>query len=204
MEDAATPFAQLVLHRSLDVLVGVHGSQLTQAVLLPDHAHILELLPWITDYIRGKWVQTKNGPTPLGVIFHNTNLNHVGFSLDRGSVPLCRGVPEKAELHRSCFLPPSLTSGRHSSADFGSRKLPATARRRITKNGHVPFHPMPECALKKTATNATTTTAIAETTVTDDEHDHFHRRRRSTGAGKAATSPSETSSTSPTREYFAS
>ena len=52
VEEAATPFAQLLLHRSLDVMIGVHGAQLTQAILLPDHAHVLELLPWITDYIR--------------------------------------------------------------------------------------------------------------------------------------------------------
>mmetsp|Transcript_37262 Transcript_37262/g.78065 ORF Transcript_37262/g.78065 Transcript_37262/m.78065 type:complete len:847 (+) Transcript_37262:261-2801(+) len=102
VENASTPFEQLLLHRSLDVMIGVHGAQLTQAILLPDHAHILELLPWITDYIRGKWVQTKNGPTPLGVIFHNTNLNHVGFSLDRDSVPLCEGVPETAL--QLCFM----------------------------------------------------------------------------------------------------
>ena len=49
-------------------------AQLTQAVLLPPHAHVLELLPWIPDYIRGKWVQTKHMPTPLGVIFLNTDL----------------------------------------------------------------------------------------------------------------------------------
>ena len=74
VENTSSPLEQLLLHRSLDVMIGVHGAQLTQAVLLPQHAHVLELLPWITDYIRGKWVQTKHGPTPLGVIFHNTDL----------------------------------------------------------------------------------------------------------------------------------
>ena len=39
VEEAAMPFAQ-------------HGAQLTQAILLPDHPHVLELLPWIADYIR--------------------------------------------------------------------------------------------------------------------------------------------------------
>ena len=51
-ENSVSPFTQLLLQRSLDVVMGVHGAQLTQAVLLPDHAHVLELLPWITDYIR--------------------------------------------------------------------------------------------------------------------------------------------------------
>ena len=74
VENTNSPFEQLVLHRSLDVMIGVHGAQLTQAILLPPDAHVLELLPWITDYIRGKWVQTRHGPTPLGVIFHNSDL----------------------------------------------------------------------------------------------------------------------------------
>jgi hypothetical protein len=52
VEKTSSPSEQLVLHRSLDVMIGVHGAQLTQAVLLPPHAHVLELLPWITDYIR--------------------------------------------------------------------------------------------------------------------------------------------------------
>ncbi|KAL9185607.1 hypothetical protein ACHAXT_003384 [Thalassiosira profunda] len=102
VEKTTTPFEQLLLHRSLDVMIGVHGAQMTQAILLPQHAHVLELLPWITDYIRGKWVQTTHGPTPLGVIFHNTDLNHAGYSLDRSSVPLCEGVPEGAE--QTCFM----------------------------------------------------------------------------------------------------
>jgi hypothetical protein len=50
----------------------------------------------------GKWVQTTHGPTPLGVLFHNTDLNHVGYSLDRKSVPLCEGVNATAE--RACLL----------------------------------------------------------------------------------------------------
>ena len=47
-------------------------------------------------------MQTTHGPTPLGIIFHNTDLNHVGYSLDRSSVPLCEGVDEE-DLQR-CFL----------------------------------------------------------------------------------------------------
>ncbi|KAL3816881.1 hypothetical protein ACHAXA_006957, partial [Cyclostephanos tholiformis] len=102
VEKTSSPFEQLILHRSLDVMIGVHGAQLTQAVLLPPHAHVLELLPWITDYIRGDWVRTTHVVTPLGVIFHNTDLNHLGYSLDRSSVPLCEGVPQDQE--ESCFL----------------------------------------------------------------------------------------------------
>ena len=53
-------------------------------------------MPWVPDNynIRGNWVQTRDNPTPLGVIFHNTDLNHLGYSLGRDSVPLCEGVGE--------------------------------------------------------------------------------------------------------------
>ena len=68
-------------------------AQLTQAVLLPPHAHVLELLPWIPDYIRGKWVQTKHMPTPLGVIFLNTDLKWVIDSLDDLCVDMLHAHP---------------------------------------------------------------------------------------------------------------
>lgn len=96
VEKTIGPYEQLILHRSVDSLIGVHGAQMTQAVLLPHHGHVLELLPWIpSNYsIRGLWVQTRHAPTPLGVIYHNTDLNHLGYSLGRASVPLCLGVGE--------------------------------------------------------------------------------------------------------------
>ncbi|KAL3779820.1 hypothetical protein HJC23_002031 [Cyclotella cryptica] len=105
VEKTSSPYEQLLLHRSVDVLIGVHGAQLTQAVLLPPHGHVLELLPWVTDYIRGWWVQTRHTPTPLGIIFHNSDVNHVGYSLGRDSVPLCNGVGEiGSQEEKECFL----------------------------------------------------------------------------------------------------
>ncbi|KAL7489659.1 hypothetical protein ACHAW6_015347 [Cyclotella cf. meneghiniana] len=105
VENTSSPYEQLLLHRSVDALIGVHGAQLTQAVLLPPHRHVLELLPWVTDYIRGWWVQTRHTPTPLGIIFHNSDLNHVGYSLGRDSVPLCNGVGEVgSQEEKECFL----------------------------------------------------------------------------------------------------
>lgn len=105
VEDTSSPYEQLILHRSLDVLIGVHGAQLTQAVVLPPHAHVLELLPWVPSYIRGAWVTRRSSPTPLGIIFHNTDLNHAGFSLDRTSTDLCVGVGEVgSEEEKECFL----------------------------------------------------------------------------------------------------
>ena len=53
VEEAESPEEQLIMHRSLDALIGVHGAQLTQGVLLPKHGYILELLPWIPSYTGG-------------------------------------------------------------------------------------------------------------------------------------------------------
>jgi hypothetical protein len=93
------------MHRSLHALIGVHGAQLTQGVLLPPHGKVLELLPWIPPYLQGNWVQWTNRPTPLGVIYHKTDLNHVGYKLDRNSVPLCFNVTESdSEGLRECFM----------------------------------------------------------------------------------------------------
>jgi len=92
-------YEQMLVHHSLDALIGIHGAQLTQAVLLPPHATVVELLPFApSDYfpsgreIWGDWTQQTNAPTPLGVIYHNTDLNHLGYVLGRDSVPLCRNM----------------------------------------------------------------------------------------------------------------
>jgi hypothetical protein len=96
---------QLLMHRSLDAIIGVHGAQLTQAVLLPPHGKILELLPWVPPYLQGNWVQWTNRPTPLGVIYHKTDLNHFGYKLNRDSVPLCFNVTNTdTEGLRECFM----------------------------------------------------------------------------------------------------
>jgi hypothetical protein len=102
VETTKSPYEQLLLHHSLDGIIGVHGAQLTQAILLPKHGHVLELLPWIPPYIRGRWTAWTHVPTPLGIIFHNTDINHVGLSLNRESVPLCEGVATEEE--EACFL----------------------------------------------------------------------------------------------------
>ena len=102
VETTTSPYDQLLLHQSLDTIIGVHGAQLTQAILLPKHGHVLELLPWIPNYIRGDWTARTHAPTPLGIIFHNTDINHVGLSLTRESVPLCEGVAKEEE--EACFL----------------------------------------------------------------------------------------------------
>lgn len=37
----------------------------------------------------------------MGIIFHNTDLNHYGYSLNRSSVPLCKNVLPEHE--KACF-----------------------------------------------------------------------------------------------------
>jgi len=101
VEEAASPEEQLLMHSSLDALVGIHGAQLTQGIFLPRHGYILELLPWIPEWAWGKWVAKTNAPTPVGVMFHNTDLNHIGYALDRDSVPLCKHVNKTEETE--CF-----------------------------------------------------------------------------------------------------
>ena len=105
VEEADSPEEQLLMHRSLSAFIGVHGAQLTQGVLLPRHGYILELLPWIPFYLWGAWAASVQKPTPLGIIFHNTDLNHVGYPLGRESVPLCLHVDSSdQERERRCFM----------------------------------------------------------------------------------------------------
>ena len=76
-----------------------------KGVLLPKRAYIVELLPWVPWYLFGDWVRTKSKPTPLGVIFHNTELQHLGYPLGRKSVPLCLDVdPDDQGAERACFM----------------------------------------------------------------------------------------------------
>ncbi|KAK1734012.1 putative glycosyltransferase family 61 protein [Skeletonema marinoi] len=114
VEKTASPEEQLLMHSSLDVFVGIHGSQLTQGIFLPRQGYILELLPWIPDWSWGAWAARTNSPTPLGIIFHNTDLNHLGYALDRDSVPLCRHVNKTDET--DCFKA-KLKRGRSFSYD---------------------------------------------------------------------------------------
>jgi hypothetical protein len=108
VEDAKSLEEQLVMHRSLHALIGVHGSQLTQGVLLPSHGCMLELLPWIPrhggdEYTWGSWTASTDGPTPIGIIYRNTEINHHGFSLGRESVPLCSHIEDESEILEECL-----------------------------------------------------------------------------------------------------
>ncbi|KAL3769411.1 hypothetical protein ACHAWU_008820 [Discostella pseudostelligera] len=81
VEDSESAEEQLIMHRSLDAFIGIHGAQLTQGILLPSHGLMLELLPYIPLNGWGGWTACTEAPTALGVIFENTDLNHFGYSL---------------------------------------------------------------------------------------------------------------------------
>ncbi|KAL3786976.1 hypothetical protein HJC23_005487 [Cyclotella cryptica] len=90
---------QFVLYRSIDALIGIHGSQLTQGILMPSNSVMVELFQWIPQHwgisVWGDgWTNQKNHPTPMGIMWHNTDINEAGWCLPRESVPLCQNVSD--------------------------------------------------------------------------------------------------------------
>lgn len=88
-EEHSTAFDQVVAHGALDALIGIHGAQLTEAVWMKPGATVIELLPYVPSGVDGGWTKRTDQPTPLGIIFHNTDLQHFGFALSRDSAPYC-------------------------------------------------------------------------------------------------------------------
>jgi hypothetical protein len=72
-------------------LIGIHGAQLTEAVWMKPGSLVVEFLPWVHPKMKiGWWTRTVKQVTPLGAIFSGTDLNHVGFPLQRQSAPYCQ------------------------------------------------------------------------------------------------------------------
>ncbi|OEU14868.1 hypothetical protein FRACYDRAFT_269702, partial [Fragilariopsis cylindrus CCMP1102] len=70
----------------MDAIVGIHGAQLTHAIWMRPGSVVVEMLPWVMDGLTmGKWTKYVHTYTPLGAIFENTNLVHVGLPLDASS-----------------------------------------------------------------------------------------------------------------------
>jgi len=86
-DEESNPYWQVVRHGVLDVLIGIHGAQLTEAIWMKPGALVLELLPFVPKERKvGQWTRTTDSPTPLGVIYHKTDLNHIGYPLDQTSL----------------------------------------------------------------------------------------------------------------------
>ena len=78
--------SQVVTFGALDMLMGIHGAQLTQGILMKDGAVVVELLPFIQHGDFGAWVSRLDDETPLGIIFRGTGLHHVGYPLGNNSL----------------------------------------------------------------------------------------------------------------------
>jgi hypothetical protein len=86
----SNPMTQVIMHAVLDMLIGVHGAGLAESMWMPKNAIVVELLPWIHPWTTwGGWARVTDAPTPLGIIWADTDLNHLGYRLPRESVPLC-------------------------------------------------------------------------------------------------------------------
>jgi hypothetical protein len=82
-------------------LIGIHGAHLTEAIWMPPHSWIVELLPYIPNEIpHGSWTKATTAPTPLGTIFDGTSLNHVGYPLQRDNAPYCYDEPPNLDCWR--------------------------------------------------------------------------------------------------------
>jgi hypothetical protein len=93
------PYRQAISHGALDGLFGIHGAQLTEAIWMKRGSLVVEFLPWMhkgTTKIGG-WTRNVGAPTPLGKIYSGTDLNHIGYPLQRHSAPYCYGVETKDE-----------------------------------------------------------------------------------------------------------
>jgi hypothetical protein len=87
-EKWSNPIQHVVAHAGLDALIGIHGAQLTEALFMPPGSLVVEFLPWIPSHLGvnwGGWTTWTHRPTPLGILFSETDLNHVGYPLGRAS-----------------------------------------------------------------------------------------------------------------------
>jgi len=76
------PDLHIAAHSSLSALIGIHGAQLAEAVFMPPGSLVVELLPFVPDEeVFGEWTRFVDVPTPLGLIFSDTDLNHIGLPL---------------------------------------------------------------------------------------------------------------------------
>lgn len=111
----SNPLTQLIMHRALDMIIGIHGAALVDAVWMKDGSFVLELLPYVPDDLRmGGWTRSITQPTPLGIIYTETLLNHLGYRLGPSSVPQCKEYWQNHTAMVKCLV----QRGRWDNRDF--------------------------------------------------------------------------------------
>jgi hypothetical protein len=94
----SNPYRQVITHGALDGLFGIHGAQLAEAIWMKPRSLVVEFLPWLHKAVgMGGWTRRVGAVTPLGAIYFNTDLNHIGYPLRRHSAPYCYGIESKEE-----------------------------------------------------------------------------------------------------------
>lgn len=95
------PTHHVVVHGSLDALIGIHGAQMTEALWMKPGSLVLEILPYLPPGVTvGSWTRWVNSATPLGAIYLGTDLYHMGLPLHWNSIPQC--ATKKGSLFVQC------------------------------------------------------------------------------------------------------
>jgi hypothetical protein len=81
-------YKDVVMHAGLDALIGIHGSQQTNAVYLPHGAYELELLPHLNGN-GGGWTQATHSHTCNGLMTLNSTIHHLGYPLTKSGAADC-------------------------------------------------------------------------------------------------------------------
>jgi hypothetical protein len=96
-------YQQVIARGALDGLIGIHGEELTETVWMKPGALVVEFLPWMhPEANEGKSVRSVKEVTPLGAILSNSDLNHLGYPLQRKSAPYCQNL--KGTEETNCWL----------------------------------------------------------------------------------------------------
>ena len=94
------PDLHIAAHAALSGLIGIHGAQLGEALFMPTGALVAEFLPFVAhDPGWGEWTRFVDKPTPIGKMFENTDLNHIGLPLTASSL---MHIPCVASARETC------------------------------------------------------------------------------------------------------
>ena len=102
-DKSLTMLDQAIIHGSMTALVGIHGSQLANIVLMPPNPIILELNPYMRpeQAFGRQWVRNTAYFTNIGVyLTRRQHMTHIGFPLEKDSVQFLCPPNETDCTHR--------------------------------------------------------------------------------------------------------